>query len=201
MQVGEVMTRSCSIVDSNESLEKAAKIMREENIGVLPVAENDKLVGMITDRDIVTRGLAEGKGGKARVREAMTANVKYCFEDEDLDHTLENMAEIQLRRLPVVNRKKRLAGIVDTGGRRALLFARRRGRGLLRRGRPGRINRARLAGLTPGVVIAASALPGSALYFSLGRAAGGEVHARQVISRQTVGHDGDGRRFAGYEKK
>ena len=112
MQVGDVMTRSCSIVDSNESLEKAAKIMREENIGVLPVAENDKLIGMITDRDIVTRGLAQGKGGKARVREAMTANVKYCFEDEDLDHTLENMAEIQLRRLPVVNRDKRLVGIV-----------------------------------------------------------------------------------------
>src|SRR5580700_9149630 len=112
MQVGEVMTRSCSIIESNESLQKAAEIMREENIGVLPVAENDKLVGMITDRDIVTRGLAEGKGGKARVREAMTANVKHCFEDEDLDHTLENMAEIQLRRLPVMNRSKRLVGIV-----------------------------------------------------------------------------------------
>jgi CBS domain-containing protein len=112
MQVGEVMTRSCSIIDSNESLQKVAEIMREENIGVLPVVENDKLVGMITDRDIVTRGLAEGKGGKARVREAMTANVIYCFEDEDLDHTLENMAEIQLRRLPVMDRNKRLVGIV-----------------------------------------------------------------------------------------
>ena len=112
MHVGEVMTRSCSIIDSNDSLQKAAQVMREENIGILPVAENDKLVGIITDRDIVTRGLAQGKGANARVREAMTANVKYCFEDEDLDHTLENMAEIQLRRLPVMNRSKRLVGIV-----------------------------------------------------------------------------------------
>jgi CBS domain-containing protein len=111
--VGEVMTRSCQIVSANCALKKAAEIMSEENIGALPVYEMDRLVGVITDRDIVTRGLAKGKNGNARVREVMTQNVKYCFVDEDLDHVLENMAEIQLRRLPVMNREKRLVGIVS----------------------------------------------------------------------------------------
>jgi CBS domain-containing protein len=113
MKVADVMTKSCRIISANNSLQKAAEIMNEENIGALPVAENDRLIGVITDRDIVTRGLAKGKGGKARVREAMTQNVKYCYEDEELDHTLQNMAEIQLRRLPVMNRQKRLVGMIS----------------------------------------------------------------------------------------
>ena len=112
MQVEEVMTRSCQIVSANCTLKKAAEIMSEDNIGALPVNEKDRLVGVITDRDIVTRGLAKGKSGNAPVREVMTQNVKYCFADEDLEHVLENMAEIQLRRLPVMNREKRLVGIV-----------------------------------------------------------------------------------------
>jgi CBS domain-containing protein len=113
MRVADVMTRSCRVINANNSLQKAAEIMEEEDIGALPVAENDRLIGVITDRDIVTRGLAKGKNAKARVREAMTQNVKYCYEDDDLDHTLQNMAEIQLRRLPVMSREKRLVGIVS----------------------------------------------------------------------------------------
>jgi CBS domain-containing protein len=113
MQVCEVMTRSWQIVSANCTLKKTAEIMSEENIGALPVYEMDSLVGVITDRDIVTRGLARGRGGNARVREVMTQNVKYCFEDEDLEHVLESMAEIQLRRLPVMNREKRLVGIMS----------------------------------------------------------------------------------------
>jgi CBS domain-containing protein len=115
MQVDQVMSRNCRIVNANDTLQKAARIMREENLGALPVQDPDKdrLVGMITDRDIVTRCVASGKDGDARVRDAMTMDVKYCFEDADLDETLENMAEIQLRRLPVVNREKRLVGIIS----------------------------------------------------------------------------------------
>jgi CBS domain-containing protein len=66
------------------------------------------LVGMITDRDIAIRGVAEGKGPDAKVRDAMSPEVKYCFEDEDVTHVAENMAELQVRRLPVMNRDKRL---------------------------------------------------------------------------------------------
>jgi CBS domain-containing protein len=115
MQVDQVMSRNCRIVNANDTLQKAARIMREENLGALPVQDPDKdrLIGMITDRDIVTRCVARGKDGDARVRDAMTMDVKYCFEDADLDETLENMAEIQLRRLPVVNREKRLVGIIS----------------------------------------------------------------------------------------
>jgi CBS domain-containing protein len=113
MQVGEVMTKNCRFVNANDTLHKAAEIMAAEDVGILPVAEKDRLIGMISDRDIVTRSLARGGSGKAHVRDVMTKNVKYCFEDADLDDTLENMAEIQVRRLPVMNREKRLVGIVS----------------------------------------------------------------------------------------
>ena len=113
MQVGEVMTKSCRFVNANDTLRKAAEIMAAEDVGILPVADKDRLIGMISDRDIVTRSLARGGNGKAHVRDVMTKNVKYCFEDADLDDTLENMAEIQVRRLPVMNREKRLVGIVS----------------------------------------------------------------------------------------
>jgi CBS domain-containing protein len=115
MQVDQVMSRNCRIVNANDTLQKAARIMREEDLGALPVQDpdQDRLVGMITDRDIVTRCVASGKDGDARVRDAMTTDVKYCFADADLDETLENMAEIQVRRLPVVNREKRLVGIIS----------------------------------------------------------------------------------------
>jgi len=87
--------------------------MKKIDAGLLPVAENDKLVGMLTDRDIAIRGVAEGKGPDAKVRDAMSAEVKYCFEDEDVAHVAENMAELQVRHLPVMNRDKRLVGIVS----------------------------------------------------------------------------------------
>jgi CBS domain-containing protein len=88
-------------------------MMKECDCGVLPVADGDRLIGMITDRDIAVRGIADGNGPDARVRDAMTDEVMYCFEDEDIQHICQNMAEIQVRRLPVVNREKRLVGIVS----------------------------------------------------------------------------------------
>jgi len=74
-----------------------------------------RLVGMITDRDIAVRGVGKGKGPQTRVREVMTDEVKYCFDDEDLDHVVRNMGELQVRRLPVVSRDKKLVGIVSIG--------------------------------------------------------------------------------------
>ena len=82
--------------------------------GVLPVGEKDHLVGMITDRDIAIRGIGQGKGPDAKVRDVMTEDVKYCFEDQDLKEVTRNMADIQVRRLPVLNRDKRL-GILSLG--------------------------------------------------------------------------------------
>lgn len=113
MKVREAMNRGAHIVKADDPLKLAAKIMAKEDIGFLPVEQDDRLVGMITDRDIVTRCIAQGKNGDARVRDAMTRDVKYCFEDEDIEDVAENMAEIQVRRLPVMSREKRLVGVLS----------------------------------------------------------------------------------------
>ena len=88
-------------------------MMAEIDAGVLPVGENDRLVGMITDRDIAIRGVAEGCSPDARVRDVMSQEVKYCFDDADAEDVLESMAGIQVRRMPVINHDKRLVGIVS----------------------------------------------------------------------------------------
>ena len=112
MKVAEAMTRGAHTVRADDTIKKAAQIMLEEDVGFLPVEEDDRLVGTITDRDIVVRCVAKGKNGKAKVRDAMTADIKYCFEDEEMDHVVTNMGDIQVRRLPVMNRDKRLVGVV-----------------------------------------------------------------------------------------
>jgi CBS domain-containing protein len=85
------------------------------DLGMLPVGENDRLVGMITDRDIAIKAVAENKGPSTIVREVMTKDVKFCFDDEDVKHVAQNMGEQQVRRLPVVDREKRLVGILALG--------------------------------------------------------------------------------------
>jgi len=105
------MTRNVQLASPNDTLEEIAKRMAKEDVGFLPVGGNDSLVGMITDRDIVARAVALGRDGQSRVRDAMTEDVKYCFEDDSIDDVIQNMSDIQVRRLPIVNRKKRLVGI------------------------------------------------------------------------------------------
>jgi CBS domain-containing protein len=112
MKVSEVMTRDVRVANPEQSIREAAQLMAELDAGVLPVGADDRLVGMITDRDIAVRGVAKGKAPDTPVREVMTADVKYCFDDEEVDHVARNMADIQVRRLPVVNRDKRLVGII-----------------------------------------------------------------------------------------
>jgi len=112
MKVSEVMTREVRVANPSQSLREAAQMMADLDAGVLPVGADDRLVGMITDRDIAIRGVAEGKTPDTPVRDVMTADVKYCFEDEEIEHVARNMAEIQIRRLPVLNRDKRLVGII-----------------------------------------------------------------------------------------
>jgi CBS domain-containing protein len=113
MKVRDAMSRGAHIISASDSLRKAAQMMAEEDVGFLPVEEDDRLVGMITDRDIVTRCIAQGKDGSARVRDVMTRDVKYCYENDDIDDVMENMADIQVRRLPVMNKEKRLIGILS----------------------------------------------------------------------------------------
>jgi len=115
MRVGEAMTREVRVAGPGQSVREVAKIMAERDAGSVPVGENDRLVGMITDRDIAIRAVAAGKGPDTPVRDVMSEEVKYCYEDEDLEHVARNMGDIQVRRLPVVNREKRLVGIVSLG--------------------------------------------------------------------------------------
>jgi CBS domain-containing protein len=116
MRVSEAMTREVRVATPGQSIRDVAKIMSEIDAGVLPVGDNDRLVGMITDRDIAIRAVALGKGPDTPVRDVMsTEQVLFCYEDEELDHVAKNMASEQVRRLPVVNREKRLVGIVSLG--------------------------------------------------------------------------------------
>jgi CBS domain-containing protein len=115
MRVSDAMTRDVRVASPGQSIRDVAKIMDEIDAGSVPVGENDRLIGMITDRDIAVRAVAEGKGPDTPVREVMSSDIKYCYDDEDLDHVARNMADIKVRRLPVVNREKRLVGIVSLG--------------------------------------------------------------------------------------
>ena len=112
MPVRDIMTRDVQLLSPQDSLRSAARRMRDDNIGSLPVAEGDRLVGYDTDRDLVVRGLAQGFAPDTPVQGVMTDRVLYCFEDEDVAL---NMAHNQVRRLPVLSRDKRLVGIVALG--------------------------------------------------------------------------------------
>jgi CBS domain-containing protein len=109
------MTREVRVASPGQSIRDVAKIMDEINAGSMPVGENDRLVGMITDRDIAVRAVANGRGPDTRVADVMTREVKYCFEDQSIDEVTQNMGELRIRRLPVLTRDKRLIGILSLG--------------------------------------------------------------------------------------
>jgi CBS domain-containing protein len=116
MQVHEVMSRNVLVVSPDDTIEKVATLMAQVNCGALPVGENDRLVGMITDRDIALRAAAKGNPpDRCTVREVMSPGVKYVFEDETTQEAADSMSGLQVRRLPVLNREKRLVGIVSLG--------------------------------------------------------------------------------------
>jgi len=115
MKVSEAMSRDVKVCTPGSSIRECARAMEEIDAGVMPVGENDRLIGMITDRDIAIRAIAQGKGPDTPVREIMSVEVKYCYEDEELDHVARNMAALQVRRLPVMSREKRLIGMLSLG--------------------------------------------------------------------------------------
>ncbi len=115
MRVSDTMTTEVQLCTPDDTLKDAAEAMMALDVGLLPVTDSDRLVGMITDRDIAIRAVARGRGPEASVWEVMTQDVKYCFEDQDPDEVTQNMGDIQVRRLPVVNREKQLVGIIALG--------------------------------------------------------------------------------------
>jgi CBS domain-containing protein len=115
MQVSQVMTAHPVTVTPTQNVRDAAEIMKRIDTGFVPVGDNDRLVGMVTDRDIVVKGLAAGKDADCKISEVMTHEVLYCRDDEEVAAVARNMGENQVRRLPVVDRDKRLVGIVSLG--------------------------------------------------------------------------------------
>ena len=116
MNVREIMTPKVVTVPPKASIFQIAKLMRDEDIGSVPVVENDRLIGIVTDRDIVIRALADAQPGKnVDARTVMSSRVLYCFDDQSVEEVLANMGDQQVRRLPVVDRDKRLVGVVSLG--------------------------------------------------------------------------------------
>lgn len=113
MQVREAMTTDVQLIDPEQTLREAARLMADRDIGALPIRDGDRLVGLVTDRDITIRAVAEGKSPDTPVRDVMSKDVKYCFEDEELAHIAQNMGDIQMKRLVVLDRNKQLVGIVS----------------------------------------------------------------------------------------
>jgi len=116
MLVYNVMTKGAECTQPNATLQEAAWRMKDLNVGSLPVCSQDRLVGMVTDRDIIVRSVAEGRDPRAdRVQDVMTPGIVYCFDDQDVIEAVELMRDKQVRRLPVLNRDKQLVGIVSLG--------------------------------------------------------------------------------------
>jgi CBS domain-containing protein len=114
MKVREAMTPKAEWVSPDLTLQEIAKKMRDKNIGALPVGEHDRLIGMVTDRDVCCRAVAEGRDpAKTTVREVMSKKISFCFDDQDLADAAHMMEEKQIRRLAVLNRDKRIVGMLS----------------------------------------------------------------------------------------
>lgn len=114
-QLKDVMSRDVMVISPDMTIGEAARKMCDGDFGMMPVGENDRMVGAISDRDIVVRAVAEGKGPETKVREVMSEGICWAFDDDTVEHAAKLMSERQVRRLPVVNRDKRLVGIVALG--------------------------------------------------------------------------------------
>ena len=111
--VSEVMSVHVHVLGTEDTVESAARLMLREDIGSVPVHDDGKLVGMLTDRDIVVRGIAAGHDADTRIGDLMSPGVKYCYETDTVEAVARNMGELGVRRLPVVDAEKRLVGFVS----------------------------------------------------------------------------------------
>ena len=114
-QLKDLMSRDVKVIGPDVTIREAARTMREGDFGMLPVGENDRMIGAISDRDIAIRAIGEGKGPAAKVREVMSAGIYRAYDDDTVERAVELMSEHQVRRLPVVDHQKRLVGIVALG--------------------------------------------------------------------------------------
>ncbi len=114
-RVAEVMTRDAATLAPNASVRSAARMMDELNVGALPVCDGTKLVGMVTDRDIVVRAVSAGMDLEAPIDQIVSGPVAWCFENDDIEEVQHKMADQQIRRMPVVDDAKQLVGIVSLG--------------------------------------------------------------------------------------
>lgn len=114
-QLKDVMSRDVKVIGPDMTIREAARTMCDGDFGMMPVGENDRMIGTISDRDIAIRAVAEGKGPATKVREIMSAGICWAYDDDSVEHAAKLMSEHQVRRLPVVNRDKRLVGIVALG--------------------------------------------------------------------------------------
>ncbi|MEM6811718.1 MAG: CBS domain-containing protein [Pseudomonadota bacterium] len=115
-QIKDVMTPNIKWMSPDAPVSQIAQEMKDQDCGFIPMAENDRMIGMVTDRDITVRAIAEGKNPQEITgRDIMTPKTYYCYDDQDVEEICNNMGEIQVRRLPVVNRDKRLVGVVSMG--------------------------------------------------------------------------------------
>ena len=116
MNISEVMTRDVQVASPDDVLQKAAQLMEQNDFGMLPIGENNRLVGMLSDRDITIRAVARGVSpDSGKVRDIMSAEVKYVYDDDTVEDAARSMSDLQVRRLPVLDRDKRLVGIVSLG--------------------------------------------------------------------------------------
>jgi len=117
MKVKEAMHKGVNWVDPGTSIADLARLMRHHDIGAIPIGEGDQLIGMVTDRDIVCKGLAQPgfDAKRATARDVMTPGIHCCREDDDLTKAIHHMEELQVRRLPVINQKRRMVGILSLG--------------------------------------------------------------------------------------
>lgn len=113
--LSQIMSRDVCLISPEASLQEAAQRMQAGDFGMLPVGENDRLIGAISDRDIAVRGVANGKSGTAKIREIMSDGIIWAYENDTLERAADIMSTHQIRRLPVVNSDKRLVGIVALG--------------------------------------------------------------------------------------
>lgn len=111
----DVMSYDVQVIGPDATVQSAAAKMRDAGFGMLPVGENDRMIGTVTDRDIALRAVAEGRGGDTLVRDVMSKDVIWCYEDDSVETGADTMSKHQVRRLPVVSREKRLVGIVSLG--------------------------------------------------------------------------------------
>ena len=114
-QVKTLMSKGVHVIGADQTIQDAAVLMRNGGYGMMPVSENDRMIGAISDRDIVIRAVAEGKDGSTKVRDVMSPGIVWSYEEDSIDKAAEMMSKHQVRRLPIVNADKRLVGIVALG--------------------------------------------------------------------------------------